>query len=114
MKIKMAINSQLSTTESKKLSKQAEQEQNHRNRDHLEGYHLGEVKRRIGEKVQGLRSTNLQVQNRQGDVKNSIGNGEAKDLIYMNHGHKLKGGFLEGKGGTGWKGEKGEIGTTNT
>ena len=44
-----------------------------------------------------------------GNVKNSVGNGEAKDLIYMNHGHKLKGGFLEGKGGTGWKGDKGEI-----
>ena len=47
-----------------------------------------------------------------GNVKNSVGNGEAKDLIYVNHGHKLKGGFLEEKVGTGWKGEKGEIGTT--
>ena len=37
----MKINSQLSTIESKKLSKQAEQEQNHRYGDHLEGYQLG-------------------------------------------------------------------------
>ena len=42
MNIKMAINSQLSTTESKnKLSKQAEQKQNHRYGDHLEDYQLG-------------------------------------------------------------------------
>ena len=34
----MAINSQLSTTEPKKLSKQAEQKQNHRYGDYLEGY----------------------------------------------------------------------------
>ena len=53
MNIKMAINSQLSTIESKnKLSKQAEQEQSHRFGDHLMGYQWG------GEKVQGLRSTN--------------------------------------------------------
>ena len=39
---KMTTNSQLSTTESikNKLSKQAEQEQNHRYGDHLEDYHL--------------------------------------------------------------------------
>ena len=41
MNIKKAINSQLSTTEFKnktKLSKQPEQEQNHRYGDHMEGY----------------------------------------------------------------------------
>ena len=40
MNIKMATNSQLLTTESKrnKLSKQPEQEQNHRAGDNLEGY----------------------------------------------------------------------------
>ena len=56
----MTTNSQLSTVESKKkktkLSKQLEQEQNHRYRDHLEGYQLGEGRRKMGEKVQGLRS----------------------------------------------------------
>ena len=64
MNIKMTINPQLSTTESKKnkLSKQPEQEQNHRYRDQLEGHQLilgisGRGKGRIGEKVQGLRST---------------------------------------------------------
>ena len=40
MNIKMKTNSQLSTTESKKLSKQAEQKKNHRYGDYLEGYQL--------------------------------------------------------------------------
>ena len=43
MNSKMTTNSQISTTEPKKkknnkLSKQLEQEQNHRNGDHMEGY----------------------------------------------------------------------------
>ena len=41
----MTTNSQLSATEPKKqkqkLSKQLEQEQNHRNGDHMEGYYWG-------------------------------------------------------------------------
>ena len=45
----------------------------------------------MGEKVQGLRSTNWQVQNRQGEFKNSIGNGEAKELTCMTHRHELRG-----------------------
>ena len=55
----MTTNSQLSTTEPKnknKLSKQLEQEQNHRNGDHMDGYQWGGVM--IQEKVQGIRSTN--------------------------------------------------------
>ena len=42
MNSKLTTNSQLSTTETKKyknkLNKQLEQEQNHRNGDHMEGY----------------------------------------------------------------------------
>ena len=43
MNSKITTNSQLSTTEPKKqkLSKQLEQEQNHRNGDHMEGYKQG-------------------------------------------------------------------------
>ena len=45
MNSKMSRNSQPLTTEPKKnknkLSKQLEQEQNHRNGDHMEGYQLG-------------------------------------------------------------------------
>ena len=61
MNSKMTTNSQLSTTESKKkrkLSKQLEQEQNHRNGDHVEGYQWGEGGGRMEGKVQGIRSIN--------------------------------------------------------
>ena len=37
-------------------------------------------------------------QNRQGEVKNSMGNGEAKELMCTTHGHELRGGMLEGGG----------------
>ena len=66
MNSKMTTNSQLSTTKPKKtnkqqeqkLSKQLEQEQIHRNRDHMEGYQWGGGGGRRGEKVQGIRSIN--------------------------------------------------------
>ena len=62
MNSKMTTNSQLLTTEPKKqnqkLSKQLEQEQNHRNGDHMEGYQWGGGGGRMGEKVQGIRSIN--------------------------------------------------------
>ena len=52
MKSKMTTNSQLSTTEPKKqiqkLSKQLEQEQNHRNGDHMEGYQWGRGGKQYG------------------------------------------------------------------
>ena len=58
MNSKKTTNSQLSTTEPKnknELSKQLEQEQNHRNGDHMEGYQWRGV---MGGKVQGIRSIN--------------------------------------------------------
>ena len=39
----------------------------------------------------GIKKSNWQVQNRQGGVKNSIGNGVVKELICMTHGHELMG-----------------------
>ena len=77
----MTTNSQLSTTELKtkqKLRKQLEQEQSHRNGDYMEGYQQGGDGGRIGT---GNRKHKWQVENRQGEVKNSIGNVEAKELI---------------------------------
>ena len=56
---KMTTNSWLSTTEPKnknKLCKQLEQEQNHRNGDHMEGYQWGWRGDQCGGKVQGIRS----------------------------------------------------------
>ena len=56
----MTTNSQLSTTEPKKsknkLSKQLEQEQTHRNGDHIEGYQWGRGE--WGRKVQRISSIN--------------------------------------------------------
>ena len=44
-----------------------------------------------------------------GRDKNGIGNRKLKELIYITHGHELRGGILEGwglKGGGGIKREK--------
>ena len=75
MKGKMTTNSQLSTTEPKKnkskLSKQLEQEQNHRNGDHIEGYQWGGGRKRMREKVQGIRSINGRYKIDRREVKNS-------------------------------------------
>ena len=53
MNSKMTTNSQLSTTEPKKnknkLSKQLEQEQNHKNGDHMEGYQWRGGEERMGQ-----------------------------------------------------------------
>ena len=63
MNSKMTTNSSINNqTEKNKtktkneLSKQLEQEQNHRNGDHMEGYQQGGGRRRMGEKVQRIRS----------------------------------------------------------
>ena len=63
MNSKMTTNSLLSTTEPKnknknKLSKQLEQEQNHRNGDHMEGYQRGGVGGIMRGKVKGIRIVN--------------------------------------------------------
>ena len=52
----------------------------------------------------GTRKHNWYAENRQGNVKNSIGNWGAKDLVCMTHGHELKeemleGGVVQGGGG---------------
>ena len=46
--------------------------------------------------------------NRQGEVKDSIGNVEAEELICTTHGHELKGRNAGGRGCAGWRGIKGE------
>ena len=58
MNSQMTINSQISTTEQKtnKLSKQREQEQNHRTGDHMEGYQWGGGGGNMEEEVQEVRS----------------------------------------------------------
>ena len=97
MNSKMITNSQLSPTEPKKqkLSKQPEQEQNHRNGGHMEGYQQGAGVGRMGGKLQGIRSINGRYKI-DGEVKNSTGNGEAKELTCTTHGHELRWGMLVG------------------
>ena len=46
------------------------------------------------------------MENRQGEVKNDIGNVEAKEFICMTHGHEPKEGNVGGKGCIGCKGMK--------
>ena len=42
----------------------------------------------MGDEVRGLRSTNRYLQSSHGDVKYSIGNEVAKELIHMTQGHE--------------------------
>ena len=57
----------------------------------MEGYQRGGERRGYnGEKGTGNKHK-WSVQNRQGEVKNCIGNGEAKELtMYTTHGHELR------------------------
>ena len=55
----------------------------------------------------GNKKHNQQAQNRQGEVKNSIGNVEAEELTCMTHGHELKWGNVGGRGCEGQRGGKG-------
>ena len=43
-----------------------------------------------GRKGTGNKKHKWYIQNRQGEVKNSMGNVEGKELIYMTHGHELR------------------------
>ena len=52
-----------------------------------------------GGKCTGNKKHKWWVENRQGEVKNSIGNVEAKELICMTHGHELSWGEAGGSGG---------------
>ena len=52
------INNHTQNKNKSKLSKQLEQEQNHRNGDHMEGYQQGSGRGREGRKVQRISSIN--------------------------------------------------------
>ena len=57
--------------------------------------------------MQGLRSINGSYRIDRGDVKNSIGSEEAKELICTTHGHEVTGGLLKGRGVLGRQGQRG-------
>ena len=68
-------------------------------------YHLGGGGGKWG-KSTGNKKHKWWVQNRQGEVKKSMGNGETKELVCMTHGHELRLGN-DGGQGTGQRGIKG-------
>ena len=65
----------------------------------------GEERGREGEKVQGIRSINGRYKIDR-EVKNSRGNGEAKELICTAHGHELRREIAGGKVGTRQRGQR--------
>ena len=67
----------------------------------MEDYQWGGGRRRKEEKVQESRSTICRYKIDRGGVKNSVRNGEAKELICTTHRHELKRGIAAGKGSTG-------------
>ena len=54
------------------------------------GFSVGRGRGKNWEKGTGNKKHKRQVQNRQVEVQNSIGNGEAKELICTTHGHELR------------------------
>ena len=73
----------------------------------MEGYQWGRGGEN-GRKIQGIISINGRYKIRQGEVKKSMGNGEAKELTCMTHGHELRQGNAGGNGGYRAEGNKGE------
>ena len=47
---------------------------------------------RIRGKGTGNKKHSKEAQDKQREVKNSMGNGEAKEFIYTTHGHEIRGG----------------------
>ena len=66
----------------------------------MEGYQQEEGGGKMGQMVQGISSINSRYKI-DGEVKNSIGNGEAKELIRTTHGHELRRGDAGGVQGRG-------------
>ena len=73
----------------------------------MEGYNLGRGRSENEGKGTGNKKHKWQVQNRQVEVKYSMENGEAKQLICMTHGLDLRWRNYGGMRGTGQRGIKG-------
>ena len=69
----------------------------------MEGYQWGS-----GWGESGSEQHKWQLEDTQGEVKNSTGNVEAKELICTTHGYELNGGNAGERGYAGWRGIKGE------
>ena len=64
----------------------------------MEGYQRGSGRGVNVGKGTGNKKHKWQVEDRQGEGKNSIGNGEAKELICTTHGHELRGWECQSEG----------------
>ena len=99
MNSKTTANSQLSKTEPKKqkqkLSKQLEQEQNHRIGDYTEDYQWGDERGRRGEKAQGIKSIIGRHKIDRERLRIVLEIDKPKNLICTTHGHELS----RGRGG---------------
>ena len=91
----MTTNSQLSTTESKNKKENKLRQTTRTGRESQKWRSLGGLSAGWGVENGGKGTGNMKhkwwIQNRQGEIKNSIGNGEAKELICMTQGHELRG-----------------------
>ena len=116
----MTRNSQLSTTEPKQTNKQKNPKLRKQTKPNLQNKNRTtemEITWRVinrgqgrGERGKGTENKQhkWQVENRQGEVKNNMGNGEAKELICTIHGHELMWGKFQCGGGYRTGGNKGE------
>ena len=59
---------------------------------------MGKGRDKNGGKGTGNKKHKRKVQNRQGEVKNSMGNREAEEFICTTHGHELRLGNADGRG----------------
>ena len=75
---------------------------------HVKGYQWGGGEKKIGEKIQGIRSIIGRYKIDRGELKSNVGNGEAKELICTTHGHELSRGKCYMEEGYRAKEEKGE------
>ena len=74
---------------------------------------VGSERGKNGGKGTGNKKHKWYIQNRQEEIKNSVGNGEAKELKYTNHGHELRGSECWRERSAGRRGKKGrKNGTT--
>ena len=94
MNTKMTTNSQLLTTEPKTETKQTKQTtrtgtESQKWRSHG-GLPVGRGRVENGGEGTGSKTHKWQVENKQGEVKNSMRNRKAKELICMTEGHELR------------------------
>ena len=54
----------------------------------MDGCQMGGGCEEMGEEVRGLRSTNRELQNSHGDIKDGVGNEVARELIHMTNRHE--------------------------